>query len=99
MARPGWHAARLLMVVMAAGVAGPSTPADHADAASGARAQARMTADALAGKPIVVHVVVALCDNAHQGIVPVPKRLGDGRDPASNLYWGARYGVRSYLSR
>jgi len=59
--------------------------------------QARVDADLAAGKPIVAHVVVALCDNAHQGIVPVPASLGNGRDPASNLYWGARYGVRTYF--
>gem|GEM_PF-2135803 len=37
-----------------------------------------------------IHVCVALCDNEHQGIVPVPKTLGDGHDPANNLYWAAR---------
>jgi hypothetical protein len=47
--------------------------------------------------PLVVHVSVALCDNDAQGIVPVPKALGNGRDPARNLYWGARYGVRTHL--
>jgi hypothetical protein len=46
-----------------------------------------------------IHVFVALCDNDHQGIVPVPARLGNGDDPASNLYWGAAYGVKSYLGR
>ena len=46
-----------------------------------------------------VHVVVALCDNANQGIVPVPAELGDGQDPRRNLYWGARYGVANHLPR
>jgi len=46
-----------------------------------------------------IHVFVALCDNEHQGIVPVPKELGKGDDPAHNLYWGARYGVRTFLGR
>lgn len=45
----------------------------------------------------VVHVVVALCDNVNQGIVPVPKALGNGQDPARNLYWGAAYGVRTWF--
>ena len=62
-------------------------------------AGARVRADARAGKPLVVHVVVALCDNVHQGIVPVPPHLGRGDDPGGNLYWGARYGVRGYLDR
>lgn len=46
-----------------------------------------------------VHVYVALCDNQHQGIVPVPEQLGNGQDPDGNLYWGARYGVRTFLDR
>jgi hypothetical protein len=45
----------------------------------------------------VVHVVVALCDNKYQGIVPVPGHLGDGDDPASNLYWGAGFGVKRFF--
>jgi hypothetical protein len=57
----------------------------------------RLDADAVAGKPLVAHVVVALCDNEFQGIVPVPARLGNGDDPKSNLYWGAMYGVRTWF--
>jgi hypothetical protein len=45
----------------------------------------------------VVHVFVALADNQHQGIVPVPARLGDGDAPAGNLYWGAAFGVKSFF--
>jgi hypothetical protein len=47
----------------------------------------------------VVHVFVALADNTHQGIVPVPAALGNGDDPGRNLYWGAAYGVRTYFRR
>ena len=47
----------------------------------------------------VVHVFVALADNAHQGIVPVPVRLGSGDDPEHNLYWGAGYGVKIFFAR
>ncbi len=50
-----------------------------------------------ADKPLVAHVVVALCDNEFQGIVPVPAGSATARDPKSNLYWGAMYGVRSYF--
>ena len=46
----------------------------------------------------VVHVYVALADNRHQGIVPVPAKLGNGDDPARNLYWGAAYGVKTFFS-
>ena len=49
------------------------------------------------GQTRTIHVFVALCDNQYQGIVPVPASLGNGQDPNSNLYWGAAYGVRSYL--
>ncbi|HEX7830536.1 MAG TPA: hypothetical protein VF787_12820 [Thermoanaerobaculia bacterium] len=51
------------------------------------------------GAPLRVHVTVALCDNATQGIVPVPAAIGDGNDPRTNLYWGAMYGVKSWLKR
>ncbi len=46
-----------------------------------------------------IHVFVALCDNENQGIVPVPKRLGDGQDPDNNLYWGALYGTRTFFKK
>ena len=42
-----------------------------------------------------IHVFVALADNDHQGIVPVPRLLGNGDDPDHNLYWGSAYGVRT----
>src|SRR6267142_21679 len=47
--------------------------------------------------PKVVHVFVALADNQHQGIIPVPAALGNGSDPARNLYWGAAFGVKTYF--
>lgn len=45
----------------------------------------------------LVHTLVALCDNESQGIVPVPPRIGNGDDPANNLYWGARFGVKTFF--
>ncbi len=54
---------------------------------------------AVQGKIQTIHVFVALCDNEHQGIVPVPKTLGNGDDPANNLYWGALYGTKAFLKR
>jgi hypothetical protein len=45
----------------------------------------------------LIHVLVALCDNESQGIVPVPARIGNGDDPANNLYWGARFGVKTFF--
>jgi hypothetical protein len=47
--------------------------------------------------PRVVHVFGALADNQRQGIVPVPAFLGNGEDPAHNLYWGAAFGVKTYF--
>lgn len=47
----------------------------------------------------VAHVLVALADNRYQGIVPVPAAIGNGDDPRHNLYWGAGYGVRTFLQR
>jgi len=49
--------------------------------------------------PCTIHVYVALCDNENQGIVPVPAFLGNGEDPKNNLYWGAKYGVKTYFKR
>jgi hypothetical protein len=49
--------------------------------------------------PRTVHVFVALADNVHQGIVPVPAKLGNGLDPKNNLYWGAAGGVKTFLMR
>jgi hypothetical protein len=46
-----------------------------------------------------VHVFVALADNQHQGIIPVPPRLGNGLDAEHNLYWGAAAGVKTFFAR
>lgn len=46
-----------------------------------------------------IHVMVALCDNKYQGIVKVPKGIGNGQDPDNNLYWGCGYGVRTYFKK
>ncbi|MCC7232816.1 MAG: hypothetical protein IT242_07730 [Bacteroidia bacterium] len=47
----------------------------------------------------IIHVVVALCDNDSQGIVPVPRKIGNGNDPDNNLYWGCGYGVRTFFKQ
>jgi len=46
----------------------------------------------------VIHVFVALCDNVNQGIVPVSASLGNGDNPATNLYWGAAFGVKTFFT-
>jgi len=45
------------------------------------------------GAPKKVAVFVALCDNATQGIIPVPPKIGDGNKPEDNLYWGCSDGL------
>ncbi|HEX8476115.1 MAG TPA: hypothetical protein VF666_19100 [Pyrinomonadaceae bacterium] len=47
----------------------------------------------------MIYVIVALCDNVNQGIVPVPASLGNGDSPQTNLYWGARFGVKTFFKR
>lgn len=44
-----------------------------------------------------IHVLVALCDNKYQGIVPVPSKIGNGQDADNNLYWGCAFGVRTFF--
>ncbi|MFZ2311197.1 MAG: hypothetical protein WAV82_01125 [Methylobacter sp.] len=46
-----------------------------------------------------ISVIVSLVDNVSQGIVPVPEKIGNGDDPRNNLYWGALYGVKTFLSK
>jgi len=42
--------------------------------------------------PKNVMLFVALCDNASQGIAPVPAKIGNGDNPETNLYWGCTDG-------
>lgn len=46
-----------------------------------------------------VGVFVALCDNKHQGIVPVPAKIGNGDNPEENLYWGCSEGLKGHFDR
>lgn len=50
-------------------------------------------------QPLVIHLLVPLCDNEHQGIVPVNESLGNGRNLTGNLYWGAMYGVKTWFRK
>ena len=67
--------------------------------ASASPTQERIDNDIAAGDPIIIQVSVALADNENQGIIPVPQSIGNGQDARTNLYWGARYGVKTYLIR
>lgn len=46
-----------------------------------------------------IHIIVSLCDNKNQGIVPVPEKLGDGYNPENNLYWGAAFGIKRFFMK
>lgn len=46
-----------------------------------------------------ISVYVALADNEYQGIVPVPKAIGDGDDPENNLYWGTTDGLKGCFDK
>ncbi len=59
--------------------------------------QQRIDRDIAQDKPIVIHVSVALADNKHQWIASVPEAIGNGQDPRNNLYWGARYGLKTFF--
>lgn len=56
-------------------------------------------AAAFAENERTVGVFVALCDNVHQGIVPVPKTIGNGDDPERNLYWGNSEGLAGVFGK
>ncbi len=49
-------------------------------------------------KPVVAQVIVCLADNRYQGIAPLSPELGNGQIPSTNLYWGAKYGVKTFLT-
>lgn len=46
-----------------------------------------------------ISVFVALADNKHQGIVPVPEKIGNGDDPDNNLYWGTADGLKGCFDK
>ncbi len=56
---------------------------------------ARVAADLKAGKPLVVTVHVALCDNRQ--IRCGSAALGNGDEPKRNLYWGGAAGFRAFF--
>lgn len=94
----------ILLLVVLTGCHGKSGQTAHGDSAQ-ARANTSSRSSVTANKSgaknpgKLIHVIVALCDNEYQGIVPVPPSLGNGDDPPSNLYWGAGYGVKSFFKK
>ena len=66
---------------------------------SASATQERIDNDIAANMAIIIQVSVALADNENQWIVPVPAAIGNGQDASTNLYWGARYGLKTYMTR
>ncbi len=73
----------------------PATPPDKIDDRS--KIVARLKAKVNNGEPLVVHVMVPLCDNENQGIVPTSPSLGNGLSLKSNLYWATSNGMKKYF--
>ncbi len=69
------------------------------DRATGRSASESLKPPAANSPGRVVHVIVCLCDNENQGIARVSPQLGNGQQPRTNLYWGAMYGVKTFLKR
>lgn len=46
-----------------------------------------------------IEAFVCLCDNEHQAIAKVGKAIGNGLDPAGNLYWGCSDGLSAYFKK
>jgi hypothetical protein len=42
---------------------------------------------------------IAYSDLAYFCCSTVPAKIGNGDDPHNNLYWGAAYGVKTFLSK
>lgn len=60
----------------------------------------RIAGELVAGRPLVVTVYVALCDNDSQGIVKVKnRRICQGDRPDENLYWAAAGGLSATLRK
>jgi hypothetical protein len=76
-----------------------SMRSDPAQASAGSRNSVSDNKSVAQNPGKLIHVIVALCDNEFQGIVPVPPSLGNGDDPPTNLYWGAGYGVKSFFRK
>jgi hypothetical protein len=57
----------------------------------------RIVSDANAGRPLVVTVHVALCDNDSQGLYVKNHSICRGDSPGSNLYWATSGGLRTVM--
>jgi hypothetical protein len=88
----------LLACIVIVGTVGTARAAPSADAEAWLDGlTARVVADLAAGKPLVVQAHVPLCDN---DVIPCGNaRLGDGDNPAKNLYWATTEGFLGWFGR
>ncbi|HKP38071.1 MAG TPA: hypothetical protein VJT71_14535 [Pyrinomonadaceae bacterium] len=89
---------RVYLLFMILALLGGCTSAGK-ESATSARPSSRIDSKAPRNSATVIHVFVALCDNINQGIVPVAPSLGNGDDPARNLYWGAAFGIKTFFAK
>ena len=89
----------LLLCLIAPGLVACSTSGGTPNSAINPAPNANVATKAVRNSFPVIHVFVALCDNVNQGIVPVSASLGNGDNPATNLYWGAAFGVKTFLKK
>lgn len=89
-----------MYIVFLAGCSNPTIeifPPQHQLSPTEKDVQLRMRIDSNDNRPIVAHVIVALCDKTNQWIKGVNSNIGDGNDPQNNLYWGSMDGVKKYF--
>lgn len=88
---------RALVIAVAALFAAPARAAPATEDAWLAGLTDRVVGDLAAGKPLVVEVIVPLCDNTI--IACGNAKLGDGDNPATNLYWATTPGFGRWFRR
>lgn len=49
--------------------------------------------------PLIIHVLIPLCDNDNQGIVPTSASLGDGMSLRTNLYWATSSATKKFFQK
>ncbi len=59
----------------------------------------RIVSDANAGRPLVVTVHVALCDDDSQGLYVKNHKICTGDRPESNLYWATSGGLKTVMQK
>jgi len=91
---------RHALILLAGALLGVAAPAHAAPATEDTWLSGltdRVVADLVAGKPLVVEVHVPLCESTI--IACGNKKLGDGDNPETNLYWSTTPGFGEWFAR